>query len=247
MYIIQITDTHIVADPATTFDGVDTAASLQSVIAAINRLDPQPDLMLLTGDLVHEPGPGAYRRLRALLEPLAAPIYAIPGNHDVPQLMRTELPAPVYHDKTVESGGWRILLLDSWLPNEHAGQLSNAELEWLDRALAADSETPVLIALHHPPVSIGSPWMDAMGLRNADDFLAIIDRHDQVRAVIWGHIHQVFEAERKGVRLLACPSTCVQFRPGSEEYEKDTLPPGYRWLRLLPDGILRTGIERIEM
>ena len=50
---------------------------------------------------------------------------------------------------------------------------------------------------------------------------------------------------RGNVRLLASPSTCVQFTPGSEDFAVDTLAPGYRWLRLLPDGTLETGVARV--
>lgn len=247
MNIIQITDTHITADPAETFDGVDTSASLQQVLLAINDLERQPDLVLLTGDLVHHPEPAAYQRLLGLLKVLKGPIYAIPGNHDNPDLMRQELTVPVYHDKCIERNSWRILLLNSWLADEHAGHLPETELRWLENELNRDPEISTLIALHHPPVSIDSPWMDAMGLRNASDFLAITDQYSNIRGIIWGHIHQVFESERKGVKLLACPSTCIQFKPHSKVYAKDILGPGYRWLKLLPGGVLRTGVDRAGM
>ena len=68
-----------------------------------------------------------------------------------------------------------------------------------------------------------------------------------MRAVIWGHVHQTFEQQRKGVRLLATPSTCVQFLPDSKEFAVDMVPPGYRWLELYPDGTLKTGVERLQM
>lgn len=244
MHIIQITDTHITADPAETFDGVNTAASLERVLAAITMLDRQPDLILLTGDLVHDPEPAAYRRLLGLLSTLTAPVYVIPGNHDNPRLMQEELTAPVLHDKLIEKDGWRILLLNSRLAGEHAGFLPAMELQWLDAELADDPDTATLIALHHPPVSIGSPWMDAMGLRNADDFLRITDRHTNIRGMVWGHIHQVFVSERKGVKLLSCPSTCVQFKPRSQNYARDELGPGYRQLLLKNDGQIETKIVR---
>lgn len=247
IHIVQITDTHIMADPAARFDSVDCAATLQSVLADIQSADPRPDLILLTGDLVHDPDADAYKRLGGLLAMAPAPVYCLPGNHDHPATMQMHLHAPpVRLDKHVMLDGWQILLLDSWLPNEHAGRLSSAELGWLERALAAHPDRYTLIALHHPPVPVGSPWMDAMSLRNPDDLFAVIDHHDQVRGVIWGHIHQVFESERQGVKLLACPSTCLQFKPLSTDYAVDDQAAGYRWLKLHDDGQLETGVKRIR-
>lgn len=246
IYIIQITDTHVFADPAERFDGVDCAATLQATLSAIRAAKRQPDVMLLTGDLVHEPDTEAYQRLGKLLTQAPAPVYCLPGNHDHPATMQMHLHAPpVRHDKHILLDGWQILLLDSWLPNEHAGRLADAELEWLQRILAEYRDRPALIALHHPPVSIGSPWMDAMGLKNPDDLFAVIDAHEQVCAVVWGHIHQEFEAQRRGVKLLASPSTCLQFKPHTETYQVDDLVPGYRWLELSDDGNISTGVIRV--
>ncbi|MCS3902748.1 Icc protein [Methylohalomonas lacus] len=243
--LIQITDTHIQAEPGATFDGIDCAASLAAVLDHINAHE-QPDRILLTGDLVHDPDSTSYRRLNDLLQAVERPVHAIPGNHDDPALMREQLDAPVRHERLIEQGGWRVLLLNSWLEGEHAGQLPAAELDWLAEQLEQQPDTPSLVALHHPPVSIGSPWMDAMGLRNADDLLTVIDRQPQVAGVIWGHIHQQFESERHGVRLLGCPSTCVQFRPGSDEYARDELGPGYRHLLLTDSGEIRTTVTRVN-
>lgn len=242
--IIQITDTHILANPSETFDGVDSAATLAAVLGHIGS-NEQPDLMLLTGDLVHEPDAPSYRRLHGLLKTIPVPVYAIPGNHDDPALMESLLTAPVRHEREIQLSDWRILLLNSWLEGEHAGHLPDTELDWLHARLDAHPETPTLIALHHPPVAIGSPWMDAMGLKNADDFLAMLDRQPQIAAVIWGHIHQQFESERNGIQLLGCPSTCVQFMPGSREYSQDDQGPGYHRLTLAPDGDITSEIVRV--
>ena len=59
-------------------------------------------------------------------------------------------------------------------------------------------------------------------------------------------MHQVFEAERNGVPYMATPSTCIQFKPGSQNFSLDAEPPGFRWLALLPDGTIETGVRRLE-
>ena len=51
-------------------------------MAALVALDPQPDAVLLTGDLTDDGDPRSYARVRELLAPLAVPVHPIPGNHD---------------------------------------------------------------------------------------------------------------------------------------------------------------------
>ena len=58
-------------------------------------------------------------------------------------------------------------------------------------------------------------------------------------------MHQEIDTERNGVRLLASPSTCVQFAPGCENFKADAKPPGYRWLDLAPGGEVTTGVSRV--
>jgi Icc protein len=93
---------------------------------------------------------------------------------------------------------------------------------------------------------MGSRWLDTMAVDNADEFFSIIDRHPQVRGILWGHVHQEFDTMRSDVRLMASPSTCIQFLPGSGNFAVDAAAPGYRWLSLYPDGRIETGILRLS-
>ena len=99
--------------------------------------------------------------------------------------------------------------------------------------------------LHHQPVLVGSKWIDQYIVRNADAFFGVLDRFTNVKAVVWGHVHQDFSGKRKSVDLFATPSTCVQFKPLCDDFTVDTLMPGYRWFDLKDDGTLTTGIERV--
>jgi len=92
---------------------------------------------------------------------------------------------------------------------------------------------------------VGSEWIDQYIVRNADTFFKVLDRFPNVKAVVWGHVHQDFSSERKGVKLIATPSTCVQFKPNCNDFTVDTLMPGYRWFDLHDDGSFTTGVERV--
>jgi Icc protein len=103
-----------------------------------------------------------------------------------------------------------------------------------------------MVCLHHHPVPMSSRWLDDVGLANAAEFLQAIDAHRNVRAVVWGHVHQNYDALRKGVRLLATPSTCAQFLPHADNFAVDRRPPAYRTFELRADGSLLTEVVWLE-
>jgi Icc protein len=161
--------------------------------------------------------------------------------------MRRELAgAPFVVGGHVDLGRWRIVLLDSCLPGSASGRLSGEALRGLEAALGSAGKRHCMVCLHHHPVPMASRWLDRVGLENAPEFLAAIDRHQNVRAVVWGHVHQNYDALRKGVRLLATPSTCAQFLPNSDDFALDPRPPAYRTLELRADGSLLTEVVWLD-
>ncbi len=242
--LLQITDTHLYAEPEKTLYGVNTRASLQRVLAAARR-HPKPDLVLATGDLVHDESPAGYQTLTALLHTLDAPVAAIAGNHDALDSLQAIAGPNIRVGGKHILAAWCIVLLNTLVSGETGGHLQAGELQFLEATLAQSSEAHVLIALHHQPVAVGCAWLDRIGLDNADEFFGVLDRYHGVRGVLWGHVHQAFESERRGVRLMATPSTCAQFLPDSNDFALDTRPPGMRRLILHPDGRIETEIEWI--
>ncbi|MDY7016486.1 MAG: metallophosphoesterase, partial [Cyanobacteriota bacterium] len=80
--VAQITDTHLFADRDRQLYNVPTAKSFAAVLEKLRQLDPQPDVLLLTGDLSQDMTPESYRHLNAALQPFEIPTYWLPGNHD---------------------------------------------------------------------------------------------------------------------------------------------------------------------
>ena len=241
--IIQLTDTHISAAGDELLAGVNTTATLLDVIASVNRRESD-DIVLLTGDLANTPSVKTYKKLAELLHRIKLPVFCLPGNHDDPQLMQQFLNTDnISTTNFLTCGSWSVVLLNTRLAGEDAGYLSAGELLFLDETLKRSADKHVLICLHHHPVSIHSPWMDAMGLKNSEAMFDILDRYENVRGVIWGHIHQAFTASRNETLLLGSPSTCIQFLPGSNETGIDTKPPAYRSLALAENGGIQTCIH----
>ncbi len=246
MRLLQFTDPHLYGDEAGTLRGVATYPALMRAIERARARDWPVDAILVTGDLVQD-DPAGYANFRRAFGGLAKPVYCLPGNHDVPEAMQRELGGqPFILGGAVDLGGWRIVLLDSTLPGCAGGRLSDRGLAELDAALAGASGQHALVCLHHHPVAMSSRWLDRVGLANADDFFRVIDAHRNVRAVLWGHVHQSFDGLHRRVRLLGTPSTCTQFLPYADEFAVDPRPPAYRTLELQPDGTLRTEIIWVD-
>lgn len=245
--VVQLSDTHLFSDPGEQLLGLTTVESLTAVLRSVRHLQSQPDLLLLTGDLSQDETAISYEHLRHLIEPLEISTYWLPGNHDCYPLMEQILDTgTIFPQKVFQKGGWNFILLNSMVPGQVYGQLSDAALQELEQQLSARPHHPTLITLHHPPCPIGSTWMDRIGLRNSEDLFRVLDHHPQVKLVLFGHIHQDFESARSGVSYLGCPSTGVQFKPNQPDFAIDQAHPGFRLLTLYPDGRYDTTVKRVN-
>lgn len=243
--LLQVTDTHIGDDLGRLFAGFDTLASLRAVLAHARRNAWPPDLVLATGDLAGDGAPRTYRRLRELFQALEVPVYCLPGNHDRARTMAEHLAGGlVAMPATTCHGAWQIVLLDSTVEGWEDGCLDRDRLRRLEAALRARPDLHALVCLHHQPVPVGTA-MDKKPLVNPEAFFRVLDRHGQVRGVVWGHVHRPFDDERRGVRLMGSPSTCLQYEGAEKLYATDE-PPAYRWLNLHPDGRIETGIRWVD-
>lgn len=245
--ILQLTDTHLYADPSRTLLGVNTLQSFRKVVELARDNETKPDIILATGDLVHDGSVAGYKRMVSELASFDTPVFCLPGNHDELTTMHDQLPrGRLSMPGHVEVGPWLIVLLDSTIPGKDGGQLAADELQRLDQLLATSDQPNVLVTLHHQPIPVGSTWLDTMTVTNGTEFMALVDRHERIKGVLWGHVHQTYEGVRNGKTLLATPSTCVQFTPGKAEFEVDGAPPGYRYLELQSDGGIVSRVHRIE-
>ena len=219
MIIAQISDVHV-RPAGVLYKGVaDSNAMLAAAIAQLNALAPRPDLVLITGDLVDEGGPAEYAALREILQGLALPHLLIPGNHDergalraafADDLKHAYLPASGPMHYAIESHPVRIVALDSTVPGKHHGEIDAAGLAWLEQTLAADTQRPVLLMLHHPPIATGIPYLDIYGLRAPEALARVVARFPGVERVLCGHVHRALQARWAGSLVMTCPSTVAQ-------------------------------------
>ena len=237
--VLHLTDPHLFADRNGNLRGTETYATLQRVIAHYEASGWQADIAALTGDLIQDDSAGAYAHCRELLSVLDMPIHCVPGNHDVRSMMREELPSPPFvYCGSAEIGNWLMVSIDSCSAGRAGGIVTADEISRMQSTIASSAADHVLVCLHHPPVLMGSTWLDSVGLDNGEQFLELVRSIGRVRATIFGHVHQSYDADHGGVRVIATPSTCRQFLPGSEAFAIDDRPPAYRRISLLASGEL---------
>ena len=216
LLIAQITDCHIGFDPSDPDE--DNVRRLRAVLGQLATGPDRPDLVLLTGDLTARGHADDYERLAEVLAGYDLPVRLMIGNHDQREAMRKAFPDLPGGTPDLPGGngfiqfvaalpGLRVIALDTVETGRHAGAFCDARAEWLGEHLDADPHTPVLIAMHHPPIVSGIDWLDG-----GDDepwiarFAATIAGRPQVRAIVTGHLHRTIFTTVAGVPLSVCPS-----------------------------------------
>jgi len=244
--ILHLTDFHLFADADGTIKGLRSRDSFRQVFAAARARWPDSELMVLGGDLAQDEQLATYRWLADFLAGHPLQYLVTPGNHcDLAHLRAgLERRCCVHEARVRELDGWRVLGLNTHWPTHVGGRLAEDELAWLEHQLKHAEH--VLIAMHHHPFPTGSRWLDAIALTNADSFWAIVRRAGNVRGIVVGHVHQQMDVELHGIRCMATPSTCIQFRPNMDTFALDARSPGYRWIQLQANGRIVSGVERID-
>lgn len=224
-----------------------------AAVESVRAIRPQPNAVLLTGDLADHATDEEYEELRALIASLGAPLYVLPGNHDDRRALHRHFGVPGADGEpvrySVDLGPLRLVVLDTTRPGEPSGALEGDQLEWLDAELAAAPEELTLVAMHHPPLVIGVPAWDEIGLAAADRLAlgAVIERHRQVQRIVCGHFHSTITGELAGRGVLVVPSTYVQTRLDFHvrELELTSELPGFA-MHAVVDGELVSHVKAVR-
>jgi Icc protein len=247
VHLLQITDTHLFGDAEGCLLGVNTEQSFQAVVEGICQQGIAFDAILATGDISQDHSPSSYAKFAKSIQRLEKPCYWLPGNHDYKPSMDAVFPSSqIIEIPHVLAGEyWQIILLNSQVEGLPHGFLEAEQLAILDEKLQQHPERHTLVLLHHNALPIGSAWLDQHRLQRAHLFWDILRKHDNVRAVLSGHVHQSFDKTHQNIQVMATPSTCIQFKANSDEFALDTLSPGWRYLQLHRDGSLTTQLCRL--
>ncbi|WP_373778154.1 3',5'-cyclic-AMP phosphodiesterase [Glaesserella sp.] len=247
--ILQITDPHLFATDCGELLGVNTTLSFQAVLNAINQETFEYDIVLATGDLVQDHNREAYHRFGQMVKSLNKPLFWVEGNHDIQPQMENALAiyAQIQPFKHILAGEhWQVILLNSQVYGVPRGELSYQQLEFLYTKLAAHPERHALIVLHHNVLPTNSAWLDQHSLSNSHQLAELLNHFPRTKVILHGHIHQEVDRYWHGCRVLATPSTCIQFKPNHDAFTLDPIPQGWRELSLMPDGSVQTVVKRLD-
>lgn len=242
--VAQITDPHVGRTIPFPSGEVKLYNQLVKAVDSVNNLDPLPDILVVSGDLANHGSEDDYRRVHDLFKTLKMPCYIVVGNHDQRSSLRTIFSEHTYMDTeseyiqyTVEDRPVRIIVLDTLAEGSHRGLLDEERLEWLDRKLAENLQKPTMIFMHHPPFETGMPYPDSLGMDGKEELGKIIEKYQNIEAVVSGHTHREAALRWKGTIAYTTPSSSFSYN--LEFHDVDDLdplmePPAYRIFRWDP-------------
>jgi Icc protein len=246
--IVQLSDLHLYRDRGGLLAGVRTWATFDAVLDLVSRRHEDFDYLVLTGDLAQDEALETYVMLRDALGDWMQRCRIVPGNHDDRGNLREVFPELFPKGEglltfTLQCHGWCVVGLDSQVPGETRGHIDGDQLRWLEAQLARCPGWPALLFVHHPPVPVNVAWIDALGLYDAADFVALIEASPQIKLICAGHVHQEFGGRVGAAAVYTTPSTCVQFGARKEK-TFDIRMAGYRTITLAKDGY-HTEVHRL--
>ncbi|MER6976556.1 metallophosphoesterase [Streptomyces carpinensis] len=217
-YLLHLSDTHFVAkgtNGGLLHDIVDSQANLEKMFAGFERSNSMPKAIVLTGDIADTGEPEAYQRVREVVEKSAAKYGAqviwCMGNHDNREAFYENLlgvePSAEPYDRVWDLDGLRLIVLDSTVPGQHWGEISDEQLAWLADVLAEPAPDGSIIALHHPPVWSPLGLIRLFELRGQDKLAAVLEGTD-VRCILGGHLHYSTHSTFAGIPVSVASATC---------------------------------------
>ncbi|HDQ14148.1 MAG TPA: phosphodiesterase [Sediminispirochaeta sp.] len=239
--LAQISDLHIGRTISYPSGQVELFEELQKTVEKIARMEPLPDILMVTGDLANHASRRDYLRVKALLDSLPIPYYIVPGNHDSRRVLREVFSdhsylhlADQFIQYSIDGLPVRILSLDTLAEGSHRGRIDEVRLRWLDERLAEEPKKPTLICMHHPPFRTGMPYPDSLGLDGTQEMAKIVGKYRNIEAIVSGHTHRESCVRWNGTVAYVTPSCTFSYK--LEFHEVDDLdplhePPAFRLFR----------------
>jgi 3',5'-cyclic-AMP phosphodiesterase len=212
--LLHISDTHLISDGCL-YGAVDADGRLGELLEQLKHSGVRPDAIVFTGDLADAGEPEAYRKLRDVVEPVAAELNAeliwVMGNHDNRAALRSflldEAPSMAPLDRVCMIDGLRIITLDTSVPGHHYGEIREAQLDWLAEELEKSAPHGSILALHHPPIPSVLDLAVTVELRDQAALGRVLKGSD-VRAILAGHLHYSTNATFVGIPVSVASATC---------------------------------------
>lgn len=241
MLIAHISDSHIEIPELGDAGRID---DFESVVADINKLPRQPDLVIHTGDVTHCNRQAEYQLARSLLNRLPMPYHVIPGNKDRRDKMAEAFALQEgFIQKVIDTPDWQLLLLDTLSDTSNKGTYCDQRLAWLETKLSAATK-PVAIFMHHPSFDMSdNPYPFQFEYREiAEEFNRLVSGFDIVKNIFCGHAHRNTTGKVGDIPGMTLTAMSLDRRKGTYLPEMAGKPI-YQLIDLAPDGRLECQLQ----
>jgi 3',5'-cyclic AMP phosphodiesterase CpdA len=233
MIVAQISDTHIALD---TPDADQRIGDFKRTIADINALDPAPDLIVHTGDIVHNGRRDEYAEAASILAAVRASVYVIPGNKDRRENLYEAFPAHKYLtpgapfiDYAIENYPVRLIALDTLSEGNNKGDFGQERIERLNQLVDAETKKPIAIFMHHPPfmVPVGPDPLNFVTVEAMEELRQALQLSGRITSIFCGHVHRLTAGHVGKIPATVATSVATTLRKGSYPAEMDGRPVYY--------------------
>ena len=239
--IVHLSDTHLFGDPAALhYNRVDTREALSRTLGAADSMTDL-DLVVASGDLSDDGTVEIYHEVARQIGGFvtahgATAVYAM-GNHDVRAGFESVLGI---RETILMRRGFRVITLDSTVPESGYGRLTNEQLNWLESELALPAPNGTILVLHHPPIPASSTLLQALELHDPSRLLEICSTSD-VRVILAGHYHHALVSAGRGVPVVVSPGVANHSDPlAAVGTERAVIGSGFGVVEVGVDGEVRT-------
>jgi Icc protein len=230
MIIVQISDTHIDLNIS---EGETRLLEFERCVTAINRLEPTPDVVIHTGDIVHNATAEEYEASRRILETLRCPFHVAVGNRDDRTALREYFPEESYLlpdasfvQYAIDAYPVRLIVLDTQCDANKHGDFCEVRADNLRAALAEDTEKPTLIFMHHPPFEVRESDFPIQfaSWDSVERLERVLEGKRHVSKIFCGHTHRDASGTIAALPTSSIPSLVVDVRMGRYPPELQSAP-----------------------
>jgi 3',5'-cyclic AMP phosphodiesterase CpdA len=220
MIIAQISDTHLSLDAP---DADQRIRDFERTVADLNALDPAPDVIVHTGDVVHNGRQDEYAEAVRIMAKARAPVYVLAGNKDDRANLRAAFSADGYLsrdsafiDYAVEDYPVRLIAVDTLSAASNRGDFCEERVRRLIGMIDAEPGKPIAIFAHHPPfvVSVGPDPIHFETPEIMTGLQQALQHSGRVIAVFCGHVHRGTSGHVRSIPVIVAPCIATSLRRG---------------------------------
>ena len=216
--IAQISDTHLLCPLQTKEINIvkQRIVNLESCVDSINTLDPQPDIVIHTGDVTHNGTVEEYKIADSILKKLKQRVFFTPGNRDNRFNLRkiftqsfSEKFDKEFYIYSIELKGFKLISMDTFCSNSNKGELTSSKIKLLSNEISHSGSLPTAIFMHHPPYNVSDnefERVEYVDIEEVNKFHCFLKNKSNIVALFCGHIHKNFESNIGHIKTFTMPS-----------------------------------------